>query len=65
MISESLGTKDITVAALYENRYIKKNDIVKLLGIGEISKSINVTVHACSASAKQDVEDKGGSVTLL
>ena len=65
MISESLGTKDITVAVLYENKYIKKNDLVKLLGVGELSKSINVTVHACSASAKQAVEDKGGSVTLL
>ena len=38
---------------------------IKLLGDGEIEKSIHVSVHACSASARAKVEAAGGSVTVL
>ena len=38
---------------------------IKLLGDGEIEKSINVSVHACSASARAKVQAAGGSVTVL
>ena len=38
---------------------------VKLLGDGEIEKSIHISVHACSASAHAKVEAAGGSVTIL
>ena len=64
-ISEKFGLAEITVEALYQNRLIQKNDKVKVLGNGDISKSINVTVHAISESAKQKIESKGGTVTIL
>ncbi len=38
---------------------------IKFLGDGEIEKSIHVSVHACSASARAKVEAAGGSVTVL
>ena len=38
---------------------------VKLLGDGDIEKSVHVTVHACSGSARAKVEAVGGSVTVL
>ena len=38
---------------------------VKLLGDGEIEKSVHISVHACSASARAKVEAAGGSVTIL
>ena len=37
---------------------------VKVLGSGEISVKVAVTVDACSASAKDKIEAAGGSVTL-
>lgn len=65
LISEKHGVKDISVEKLYELGYIKKNDKVKVLGNGELSASLNVTVNAISAKAKEIVESKGGSVTIL
>ncbi len=38
---------------------------VKLLGVGELSKKLTITVHAASATAREKVEASGGSLTLL
>jgi large subunit ribosomal protein L15 len=38
---------------------------VKILGNGEITKSLQIEVHAISASAKEKIEKAGGSVTVL
>ena len=38
---------------------------VKLLGVGELSKQLTVTVHAASAAAREKVEAAGGTLTLL
>ncbi len=64
-IHDKFGLKDVTLDALKENKIIKKNDLVKILGNGEISTSINVSVNAISATAKAHIESKGGSVTIL
>jgi len=44
-------------------RSIRKD--VKLLGVGELSKKLTVTVHAASASAREKIEAAGGTLTLL
>ena len=64
-IHDKFGWKDVTVDALKEHRIIKKNDLVKVLGNGELKTAINVTVNAISESAKSHIESKGGSVTIL
>jgi large subunit ribosomal protein L15 len=38
---------------------------VKLLGVGELSKTLSITVHAASAAAREKVEAAGGTLTLL
>src|SRR6266571_8517837 len=38
---------------------------VKLLGSGELSKKLTISVHAASASAREKVEAAGGTLTLL
>ena len=38
---------------------------VKLLGVGELSKKLTVSVHAASATAREKVETAGGTLTLL
>ena len=55
---------EITPEALYQKKVIKKNDKIKVLGGGEITIALQVTSHAVSASAKQAIEEKGGSVNL-
>jgi len=44
-------------------RSVKKD--VKLLGVGELSKKLTITVHAASATAREKVEAAGGTLTLL
>src|SRR3954453_9216455 len=57
---------DVTVEALVEKGLIKNTKIdVKLLGQGDLTKTLSVTVHAASASAREKVEAAGGSGTLL
>src|SRR5205814_5713009 len=38
---------------------------VKLLGVGELTKKLSISVHAASASAREKVEASGGTLTLL
>lgn len=40
-------------------------ETVKVLGTGELSKKIIVTVDACSASALEKIKSCGGEVTLI
>ena len=42
-----------------------KNDLVKILGRGELKEKLDITAHAFSASAKTAIEKAGGSVTIL
>src|ERR1700759_2792911 len=38
---------------------------VKLLGVGELTKQLTITVHGASATARDKVEAAGGSLTVL
>jgi large subunit ribosomal protein L15 len=44
-------------------RSIRKD--VKLLGVGELTKKLTISVHAASATAREKVESAGGTLTLL
>jgi len=39
-------------------------DGVKILGTGELSKSLNITATKLSASAREKIEKAGGSITI-
>ena len=52
-------------ASLVEASLIRKPyDGVKVLGTGELSKKLNITVNKASASAKAAIEKVGGTLTL-
>ncbi|HEU4718124.1 MAG TPA: 50S ribosomal protein L15 [Bacteroidia bacterium] len=55
----------IDPAILLENGLIGKNDLVKILGRGELKSKLDVKAHAFSASAKAAIEAKGGTATTL
>jgi large subunit ribosomal protein L15 len=44
-------------------RSIRKD--VKLLGVGDLSKKLTISVHAASSTAREKVEGAGGTLTLL
>ncbi len=64
-LADQLKVDAIDVNVLIDQGAVRKNDLVKVLGGGELKAKINVTVHACSASAKQAIEAAGGSVNLV
>ena len=62
-IIESLGLDKVDVNILVENGLIKKaNNPVKILGNGEITKSVEVSADMFSKSAIEKIEKAGGKV---
>ncbi|WP_371577692.1 50S ribosomal protein L15 [Streptomyces sp. NBC_01314] len=56
---------EVTVADLVDKGAVRKNSLVKVLGQGEISVALQVTVDAVSGSAKEKITAVGGTVTEL
>jgi large subunit ribosomal protein L15 len=57
---------EITAEVLKEAGVISKTlDGVKLLGRGELTKSLNVKVAKMSASAKEKIEKAGGKAEVM
>lgn len=56
---------DVTVAALVEKGAVRAGHLVKVLGSGDLSVKLNVSVDAYSASAKQKIEAAGGTANEL
>ena len=56
---------EVTLDVLIENRLVGKNDLVKILGRGELKAKLKVTAHKFTASAKQAVEAAGGEALTL
>ena len=57
---------DVTLEALVATGLIRNTRIdVKLLGQGDLTKKLSITVHAASATAREKVEAAGGTLTLL
>src|SRR4051812_44224608 len=58
--------EEVTPESLKAKRLIRSiRKDVKLLGIGELSRPLTITVHAASATAREKVEAAGGTLTLL
>ena len=64
-LATSLNITDITIDVIRENGLASKNDRVKILGNGELTKKLNVTAHAFSKSAKEAIEKLSGTVNTL
>jgi large subunit ribosomal protein L15 len=56
--------KEIDHKTLFDNGIVAKNDLVKILGRGELKAKLKVTVHGYSASAKAAIEAAGGTAEL-
>lgn len=56
----------ITPEILYKLGVVsKRRSLVKILGNGELKSKVDITAHACSATAKEKIEAAGGTVTLV
>lgn len=62
---EKLKTTQISVATLIENGLVGKRELIKILGRGELKAKLEVSAHAFSDSAKEAIENAGGTVIVL
>ncbi len=60
---DKIKVTDITLDVLIANGLAGKNDLVKIMGRGELKSKVNVNIHAFTASAKKAIEEKGGTAT--
>jgi len=56
---------EVTVADLVAKGAVRKNQLVKVLGTGDVTVALQVTVDAASGSAKEKIAAAGGTVTEL
>jgi large subunit ribosomal protein L15 len=56
---------DVTPEALASGGAVRKGELVKVLGDGDINVALRVSAHKVSESAKQKIEAAGGTVTIL
>jgi large subunit ribosomal protein L15 len=50
---------------LFINRLVDKNDLVKIMGRGELKAKLKVSAHKFTASAKAAIEAAGGEAVTL
>jgi len=55
----------VDIELLVSNGVVGKNDLVKILGRGELTTKVDVTAHAFSKGAVEAIEKSGGKVTKL
>jgi len=56
---------DVDPEVLVERGAVRKGELVKILGGGELSVKLAVTAHAFSGSAREKIVAAGGSATTL
>jgi len=55
----------VTMETLVGARLARKNDLVKILGRGELKAKLDITVHKFTETAKTAIEKAGGTAVTL
>ena len=55
----------VDMDVLVENGLAGRNELVKILGRGELKAKLKISVHKFTASAKEAIEAAGGEVVIL
>ena len=64
-LAEKYGISEFSPENLYINGLIGQNDLVKILGNGELKAKLTFRVNAVSAKAKTAIEGAGGTIEIL
>jgi len=63
--AEKHKLSEVTLESLRKANYVKKRDLVKIMGRGELTSKVTVEAHAITAAAKAAIEGKGGTITIV
>jgi large subunit ribosomal protein L15 len=64
-LAEKKKLKKIDVQTLLDAGLVSRNDLVKILGNGKLTKKLEVKAHAFSASAQKAIEELEGSIEKI
>ena len=64
-LAEQNNLEKITVANLIQAGMVRKNQLVKILGQGQLNHKIEVEAHAFSKKAEEIITAAGGSIVKL
>ena len=56
---------EVTFEILLANGLVRKNELVKILGRGQLTAKLNVSAHKFTASAQAAIEASGGTATNI
>ena len=65
LVDNGLITDTVDMSVFVTNRLANKNEIVKILGRGELKAKLKVTAHKFTATAKAAIEAAGGEAVTL
>jgi large subunit ribosomal protein L15 len=64
-LAEKYNVSKIDFDFLYEIGWVKRKELVKILGEGELNAKVDVYAHAFSKSAKEAIEKQKGTVNII
>jgi large subunit ribosomal protein L15 len=62
-LADRLKVTELSFDTFVQNGLAGKNQLVKIMGRGELKSKIDIKAHAFTASAKKAIEEKGGNAT--
>lgn len=65
LVDNGFASDTVDFTTLVENRLATKNDLIKILGRGELKAKLKVSAHKFTATAKAAIEAAGGEVVEL
>lgn len=65
LVDKGAVKKTVTIEDLIVNNLAGKNDLVKILGGGELKAPLKISVHKYTATAKKAIEAAGGEAITL
>jgi large subunit ribosomal protein L15 len=65
LVDNGIVTDTVDFSVLVDNRLATKNELVKILGRGELKAKLKVSAHKFTATAKAAIEAAGGEVVIL
>lgn len=64
-LAKTTNSTALSIQLMRDNGIVGKNDMVKVLGRGELKSKVSVEAHAFSATATKAIETAGGNVTIV
>jgi len=65
LVDEKKIKSELDFSAIVELRLARKNELVKILGRGELKAKLKVSAHKFTATAKAAIEAAGGEIVIL